>query len=80
MLRWALSVWVFLEIEKLNFGRKDSRVLRLLRRELAAAEDVATALLKEESAAVNLVPQTIPTTMYRPWRSQFLPVAAGPPD
>ena len=35
------------EIEKLNFGRKDSRVLRLLRRELAAAEDVAAALLKE---------------------------------
>jgi len=34
------------EIEKLNFGRKDSRVLRLPRRELAAAADVA-ALLKE---------------------------------
>ena len=46
------------EIGKLNFGRKDSRVLRLLRRELAAAEDVAAALLKEESAVVNLVPQT----------------------
>jgi hypothetical protein len=56
--RWALSVWVCLEIEKLNFGRKDSRVLRLLRRELAAAEDVAAALLKEESAVINLVPQT----------------------
>ena len=35
------------EIEKLNFGRMDSRVLRLPRRELAAAEDVAAALLKE---------------------------------
>jgi hypothetical protein len=38
------------EIEKLSFGRKDPRVLRLLRRELAAAEDVAAALLKEQSA------------------------------
>ena len=34
------------EIEKLNFGRKDSRVIRLLHSEFAAAEDVA-ALLKE---------------------------------
>ncbi len=50
MLLWALSVWISLEIEKLEFGRKDSRVLRLLRRKLAAAEDVAAALLKEESA------------------------------
>jgi hypothetical protein len=38
---------VIQEIGKLNFGRKDSRVLRLLRRELAAAEDVAAALLRE---------------------------------
>jgi hypothetical protein len=36
-----------LTIEKLNFGRRDSRVIRLLRRELAAADDVAAALLKE---------------------------------
>ena len=35
------------EIGKLNFGRKDSRVLRLLCRELAAAEDVAAALLRK---------------------------------
>ena len=35
------------EIEKLNISRTDSRVLRLPRRELAAAEDVAAALLKE---------------------------------
>ena len=35
----------------------DSRVLRLLRRGLAAAVDVA-ALLKEQFAVVNLVPQT----------------------
>jgi hypothetical protein len=35
------------EIERLNSGRKDSLVLRLLDRELAAAEDVAAALLKE---------------------------------
>jgi hypothetical protein len=34
------------EIERLNFGRKDSRVLRLVHRQLAAAEEVA-ALLKE---------------------------------
>ena len=34
-------------------------MLGLLRRELAAAEDVA-ALLREESAVVNLVPQTPP--------------------
>jgi hypothetical protein len=40
-------VWLSQEIERLNFGRKDSRVLRLLDRELAAAEDVAAALLKE---------------------------------
>jgi hypothetical protein len=32
-------------------------VLRLLRRELAAAKDMAAALLEEESAVVNLVPQ-----------------------
>ena len=32
------------EIEKLNFGRKDSRVLRLLRREHAAAEVVAAGV------------------------------------
>jgi hypothetical protein len=44
---WGLFAWLSQEIEKLNFGRKDSRVLRLLRRELAAAEDVAAALLKE---------------------------------
>jgi hypothetical protein len=42
----GLFVWLSREIEKLNFGRKDSRVLRLLHSELAAAEDVA-ALLKE---------------------------------
>jgi hypothetical protein len=47
MLRWALFVWLSQEIEKLNFGRKDSRVLRLLHRELATAEDVAAALHKE---------------------------------
>jgi hypothetical protein len=35
------------EIEKLNFGTKASRVLRLLRRELAATEAVEAALLKE---------------------------------
>jgi hypothetical protein len=58
MLRWALFVWLSQEIERLNFGSKDSRVLRLLHRELAAAEDVAAALLKEKSAVVNLVPQT----------------------
>jgi hypothetical protein len=34
------------KLEKLNFSRRDSRVLRLLRRELAAAENVV-ALLKE---------------------------------
>jgi hypothetical protein len=34
------------EIEKLNFSRKDSRVLRLLRRERAAPEDVAASSLK----------------------------------
>ena len=33
-------------------------MLRLLRRELVAAEDVAAALLNESSAVVNLVPQT----------------------
>ena len=60
------------EIEKLNFGRKNSRVLRLLRIELAAAEDVAAALLKEQSAVVNLVPQTrhapsgLEVLLYRP--------------
>jgi hypothetical protein len=44
----GLFVWLSQEIERLNFGReKDSRVLRLLHRELAAAEDVAAALLKE---------------------------------
>jgi len=47
MLGWALFVWLSQEIERLNFGRKDSRLLRLLHRELAAAEDVAAALLKE---------------------------------
>lgn len=44
---FAIQSAAIQEIEKLNFGRKDSRVLRLLRRELAAAEDVAAALLKE---------------------------------
>jgi hypothetical protein len=43
----VLFVWLSQEIERLNFGRKDSRVLRLLHRELSAAEDVAAALLKE---------------------------------
>jgi len=47
MLGWALFVWLSQEIERLNFGSKDSRLLRLLHRELAAAEDVAAALLKE---------------------------------
>jgi len=29
MLGWALFVWLSQEIERLNVGRKDSRVLRL---------------------------------------------------
>ena len=40
-------VWLSQEIERLNFGRKDSRALRFPHRELAVAEDVAAALLKE---------------------------------
>jgi hypothetical protein len=42
-------VWLSHEIERLNFGRKDSRVLRWLHRELAAARRCGGALRKESS-------------------------------